>query len=169
MQRYVVLSGLLLDLIEVRRKAAAFVRFAESMSLAILKLSYNNIGDPRLVGGICGAAFFVNEHRALTANHVLSRENYRPNDGYSRCQYWLVSRDGVIIPFGKDALIGYPEIGTTIITFDEGQTGVKTYKLSDVPPIIGEAVCSKGYTANLMMPVQKASWKRDGLVVKRVI
>ena len=80
------------------------------MTLAILKLSYNRIGDPNPVGGICGTAFFINENTALTANHVLSRASYKPNNGYNQCQYWLISRTNVVIPSEREALTDYQKL-----------------------------------------------------------
>lgn len=49
------------------------------MVYAILKLSYNEIGDTSLVGGICGSAFFISKQIALTAHHLLNKLNYSPN------------------------------------------------------------------------------------------
>ncbi len=135
------------------------------MTFAILKLSYNSIGETSITGGICGTAFFIDEYTALTANHVLSRLNYQPNDGYKQCQYWLISRANAIIPIKKEALVDYPEIDTTVITFNEPQNNATRLKLADIPPIIGEAVYSKGYIGN-RMPDVKASWTPDCLIIE---
>lgn len=62
---------------------AAELKLTASDAFAILKVSYNRIGETPVTGGICGTAFFIDEYTALTANHVLNRLNYKPNDGYN--------------------------------------------------------------------------------------
>lgn len=133
---------------------------------SILKLSYSHIGETSLTGGICGTAFFIDKYTALTANHTLSRANFKPNDGYKRCQYWLISRTNVIIPIERNNLKDYPEIDTTLITFDEPQRGVTVLKLADTAPTIGEKIYSKGYVGNQMPDVKKVSWTSDRLIIE---
>jgi len=42
------------------------------MTFALLKLSYNEIGENSVEGGICGAGFFINEKIFLTAHHIFN-------------------------------------------------------------------------------------------------
>lgn len=136
------------------------------MPQAILKLSYNNIGDAQLAGGICGTAFFVDNQHALTAHHVLNSSNFKPNENYSMCQYWLLSRQGQIIPIEKNSLSGHPEIDTTIIKFNNPQPTAKVYRLSDVTVKQYESVTCKGYIGGLM-PVLKTLWTKDCLAIEQ--
>lgn len=144
---------------------AAELKLTASDAFAILKVSYNRIGETPVTGGICGTAFFIDEYTALTANHVLNRLNYKPNDGYKRCQYWLISQTNVIIPIERENLRDHPEIDTTFIAFDEPQSSATVLKLADIPPTIGEAVLSNGYVGN-RMPDVKASWAPDRLIIE---
>ena len=64
------------------------------MLAAIFKASYNSPGGSDLVGGVCGTAFFINEKTALTANHILNKEVFKPNDGFMYCKFWLILQNG---------------------------------------------------------------------------
>lgn len=143
-----------------------FKKESRFITFAILKLSYNNIGETPVTGGICGTAFFIDERTALTAHHILNKLNYKPNNEYRHCQYWLISETNVIIPIQKEALIDYPEIDMTVIAFSEPPSGVAVLKLSGASPLIGEEVYSKGYMGN-QMPDVKANWAPDRLVIER--
>jgi len=135
------------------------------MPLAILKLSYNNIGDTQIEGGICGTAFFVDNKQALTACHVLNSSSFKPNENYSRYQYWLISRQGNIIPIQKECLEYHPELDTTVIRFDKPQPVIKTYKLSNIPVKQYESVACKGYIGD-SMPLLKTAWAKDRLIIE---
>lgn len=136
------------------------------MAHAILKLSYNKIGENIITGGICGTAFFINEKMALTANHVLGESNYRPNEGFSFCQYWLVSRKGRSIPLSVKQIKSYPSIDTSTIAFESPQISEKSYKVSNELPISGEEVISYGYISG-GMPDVKSKWQIDHLAIER--
>lgn len=137
------------------------------MTWAILKLSYNLIGDSTTTGGICGSAFFIDEKTALTANHILSTSNYKPNENYRKCQYWLISREGRIINLKKEYLVDLPQIDTTVIKFQEKQIVRKPFELSDKPPIKGEEVLTQGFVGE-DMPKIDARWAKDCLLIESV-
>jgi len=135
-------------------------------AVAILKLSYNR-GESSVEGGICGGAFFINEKTALTANHLLSTSSYKPNEGYSNCQYWLISRGGEVIDLKKEYLIDLPQIDTTIIKFPRNQVIGNTFELSTDPPRAGEEVLTQGFVGNAM-PETSATWGRNGLLINSI-
>ena len=87
------------------------------MLAAIFKASYNFPKDTNVIGGICGTAFFINEKTALTANHLLNLDKFKPNDGFSNCKFWLLLENGQTLLLEKDYLNSYPDIDTTKICF----------------------------------------------------
>jgi len=137
------------------------------MVYAILKLSYNEIGDTSLVGGICGSAFFISKQIALTAHHLLNKLNYSPNFSYNRCQYWLLSKSNDVIPLKVEYLIDCPDIDTTIIRFEDTLPISNILKLSDKPANVGEECFCEGYISE-MMPVKNPIWSKDGLIIGNV-
>ena len=135
------------------------------MTVAILKLSYSCVGETPVTGGICGSAFFVSRFVALTANHVLSRSNYKPNEGYRYYRYWLVSRTGLLVPLESELLADHPQIDAAVIRFSKPQAAIPILNLSDTPPWVGCAVYSMGHVCG-EMPATRAHWQKDGLVIQ---
>lgn len=133
------------------------------MIFAILKLSYNRAGESPVTGGICGTAFLIGRRTAITAHHILSTHNFKPNQGYKDCQYWLLSRDSAVYELDKTQLRDYPSIDTTVIEFNAA-VGTRPLQLSKTTPSIGEAVYNEGFIADAM-PEMKASWKRQRLQI----
>jgi len=61
----------------------------------ILKLSYNEIGNfTGIKGGVCGTCFAVDRHNIATAAHVLSQNNFKPNNDFKNVQYWVLFESG---------------------------------------------------------------------------
>lgn len=97
--------------------------FASSTSLsrvrdtvfAVLKLSYNNAGDASVIGGVCGTGFFIGPGAAISAYHVLNQNTFTPNSGYRRCQVWLATRRGHIVPLQYAHVSTHHEFDTTVI------------------------------------------------------
>ena len=87
------------------------------MLAAIFKASYNSFNNSNVVGGICGTAFFIDKKHALTANHLLNTNNFKPNDGFSYCKFWLLIENGQSLIIEKDYLKSYPDVDTTKICF----------------------------------------------------
>lgn len=50
------------------------------------------IGETPVTGGICGCFFFVDKTTVATANHVLNKRDFKPNDGFANFQFWLLLR-----------------------------------------------------------------------------
>lgn len=134
------------------------------MTSAILKLSYNRAGESPVTGGICGAAFFIGERIAVTAHHILSSHSFKPNPGCEKCQYWLLSRDGVVYELDKSQLSDYPGIDTAIIRFNAAVNALPLH-LSKTSPSIGEPVYNEGFVADAMPKVQ-ATWGDQRLQIK---
>ncbi len=116
------------------------------MTYALFKASWNPESPNKAVGGICGTAFFVDERTALTAHHVLPTSDLsRPNDGYSRCRFWLLGRNGWAIVLDNVTLKNLPEIDTTTIKFNKPVPGVEVVELSRTLPAVGAAISNQGY------------------------
>lgn len=135
------------------------------MSFALIKLSYNQIGENDVEGGICGTGFFISNNRFITANHIFSSLNNRPNIGYTNCQYWLASRTGQIIPVENMKIIDHPEIDTTEIIFNNNVTDT-VFELNRERPNIGDEISNLGYIPN--MPQIDAIWGQNGLIIKSI-
>jgi len=133
------------------------------MSFALIKLSYNHIGENDVEGGICGTGFFISSNRFITANHIFSSVSNRPNIGYSNCQYWLASRTGQIIPVENMEIIDHPEIDTTEIVFNNNVTE-NVSELNRERPNIGDVISNHGYLPN--MPQIDATWGQTGLIIR---
>lgn len=135
------------------------------MSFALIKLSYNEIGDNNVEGGICGAGFFIDNKIFITAHHVFNNKAKIPNDGFKNCQYWLVSKIGEIIEV-KDAIIeDYPEIDTSAIRFNASITD-NIVAVDRTLPNVGEEIHNQGFTTN--MPKIESGYDDYGLFLKSV-
>lgn len=133
------------------------------MTGLILKLSYNQTGESPLTGGICGSFFFIKSNIIVTANHVLSKKSFKPNDGFSYCQFWLIVQQKIILELNRDDLIDYPEIDTTIIHIQKNYD-VDVRKLSTSPIQIGQRCFNEGFIGG-QMPGINATWGNDGLII----
>jgi hypothetical protein len=129
----------------------------------ILKLSYNKIGGNDLTGGICGTAFFVESNMIATANHVMRKEKFIPNEGFSRCQFWLLMKPDIIIEINEDYLIESPEIDLTLIKLPN-KYPVKSGEFSDKLPSVGEECHNNGFRAN-NMPILSYDWVSERLAI----
>jgi hypothetical protein len=89
------------------------------MLAAIFKASYNFPKDTNVVGGICGTAFLIDDKNVLTANHSFNLNEFKPNDRFLYCKFWLLLENGQILTIEKDYLKSYPEVDTTKICFPE--------------------------------------------------
>lgn len=127
----------------------------ENSVFAVLKLSYNKMGESTLEGGICGTAFLINDSTAITANHVLNNTNYAPNQGFKYVQFWLVKRGSKkVIELKKEDLKPLPDIETTLLKLHEK---VKCdFKVTEQVIKINDLVFNYGHISN--MPIIKAAW-----------
>lgn len=127
------------------------------MSFAIIKLSFNSLGDTSLTGGICGTGFFFDCNRAVTVHHVLNENTFSPNAGYMHCYNWIITRKGRIIPIIKDDAQFIPEIETTIIKVDETVSRNEIYELDNSVAEDDIPVKAFGHIVKTM-PQLEASW-----------
>lgn len=127
----------------------------ENCVFAIVKISYNHLGETPVEGGICGTAFLFNDSTVITANHVLNKINWTPNPGYKYVQYWLLKRGSKkIIELSKENLTPLGNIETTLIHLVEkinSQLEIMHQKFE-----IGDAVQNYGHISN--MPITNAHW-----------
>lgn len=135
------------------------------MALAILKLSYNEPGDPSLTGGICGTGFFVDSRTAVTAYHVLNDATFEPNAGFRHVLVWLISRSGLIRRIERGAVSLHPEIDTAIIAFQNPMSRVKIYESALGGCIAGLKVSGIGHVGS-SMPSVNAKWRGSELVIQ---
>lgn len=139
-----------------------FVRNSENSVFAVVKLSYNSLGDPQAVGGITGTAFIVNDSTVITAHHVLNKNDFLPNPGFKYVQYWLLKRGTKkIIELKKDYLVVYPNIETTIINLPEKVQG--GFKLRNQKVKINDTIYNFGHITK-SMPVKKAHWENTLII-----
>ena len=127
----------------------------QSSVFAIVKYSYNKLGDDILQGGICGTAFSVNDSTILTANHIMD-SIFFPNKRYSFVQLFLLKRGTkTIIEFTKEDIKILPEIDIAVIKCKNKFKN--TIVLSEQDVKINDSVFSYGHVAN-MNPVTAAHW-----------
>ena len=134
------------------------------MSFAILKLSYNAIGDQQLEGGICGSGFFINKRTFLTAHHVLNSKSKLPNKGFKYCQFWLISRTNQIIEVTDEFIKDFSTIDTSMIKFSNDQN-VSCRKINENRPKVGDKISNLGYIGS-SMPKIDAHWCSTKLSIK---
>lgn len=135
-----------------------------NLAFAILKLSYNRPGASTVTGGICGTGFFINSRTALTAQHVLNRNTFTPNIGFSRCQVWAISRNGLIAPLEERYVTEHPELDLSVIRFPETLRGATKYKLASCNPQPGDTIYTVGYIG-AKMPGVNAKWYHNRLEI----
>jgi len=135
------------------------------MTFALIKLSYNNIGENNVEGGICGAGFFIDNKTLVTAHHIFNSTNNVPNAGFIYCQYWLVSRNGQILEIENATIQDYPQIDTTVIRFNNRVTN-NIVNVDRNRPNVGDNIYNQGYIPN--MPQIDAGWGQNGLILRSV-
>ena len=133
------------------------------MTFAVIKLSYNKIGESNVEGGICGAGFFIDNKTFVTANHIFNAIKNMPNPGCTNCQYCLISRNGEIIEVINATILEYPGIDTTVIKFHSKVTE-DIVRIDRSLPKIGDKICNQGFISN--MPQINAEWGLKGLIIK---
>ena len=105
------------------------IRKNKLMLAAIFKASYNNSMENHVIGGVLGTAFFINNKTALTANHLINGDSFKPNDGFLFCRFWLLLENGQIVEIKKDYLESFPGVDVTKIYFSsdvyEGELNYK--------------------------------------------
>lgn len=136
------------------------------MTVAVLKLSYNKVGETPVTGGICGTAFFVNKLTALTAHHGFNAQDFRPNPGYKYCQYWLLTRLGKAIPFTDSHLEPHPEVDTTVIRFPRPLSEIEILNLNTSTPSAGSHIYNEGFRNSEMPSNIRAEWLVDSLYIE---
>lgn len=133
------------------------------MTGLILKLSFNNIGEGTVEGGICGSFFFISSNLAVTAQHVLNTNTFKPNIGFSNCQVWLIVQPDIIIELKLNNLIQHPEIDTTLVRLEKNYP-IKVRKLSSTKVEIGNECINEGFNAG-KIPSLNSSWTSSGLQI----
>lgn len=132
-----------------------YYNYFENSVFAIVKISYNIIGETMVTGGICGTAFLLNDSTAVTANHVLNKVNYMPSPGFKHVQYWLLRRNiRNIIELNKEDIIPMPKIDCSTISL-RGKIQTQ-YKITYITPDVGDQVYNFGHVPN--MPITLAHW-----------
>jgi len=137
------------------------------MIAAIFKASYNFSRDTNVVGGICGTTFFIDERNVLTANHLLNLDNFKPNDNFLYCKFWLLLENGQTLIIEKDYLKSYPNIDTTKICFPSAiYNDSLEYKTTIAKE--GDKFILKGFLASVPenpKPQTTLSWDKQGELI----
>jgi V8-like Glu-specific endopeptidase len=137
----------------------------ENSVFAIMKISYNAVGESTIVGGICGTAFLINNSTFITAYHVLNR-SAKPNPGYLFCNYWLLSRNNhSVIPIEIANLEEHSDSEFTLIHLRDPIHSVVTLNPVQDEVKIDDDIFSIGYSANTM-PVKNILWTNDSLHIQ---
>ncbi|SHG42849.1 Trypsin-like peptidase domain-containing protein [Flavobacterium fluvii] len=133
------------------------------MTGLVLKLSYNNIGETPVIGGITGSFFFIENNIVVTANHVLNKKDFTPNEGFKYCQFWLLIEPNIVIEVSLEKLIEFPDIDSTIIKLEEKyQIPVRT--ISNTSIEVGKYCFNEGFIGG-QMPRIMANWNDEKLVI----
>mgnify|MGYP001457323333 CR=1 FL=1 len=121
---------------------------------AILKCSYHwerdfssndpSVHKPIAVGGFLGSAFFLNDHVAITAYHVLNEESFFPEAPHNNVQIWMVSELGTSFEIKVGFIESYPHLDISIIRFIVGQIGANIFEL-DTDFIVNTEIKNEGY------------------------
>jgi hypothetical protein len=133
------------------------------MTGLILKLSFNNIGEETVEGGICGSFFFISSNRAVTAQHVLNTNTFTPNIGFRNCQIWLIVQPEIVIELKLNNVVQHPEIDTTLVKLEKDYP-IQVRKLSSNTIEVGHECFNEGFIAG-KMPSLNASWTSTGLQI----
>jgi len=138
------------------------------MIWAIVKLSYKKIWNNDLVWGICGTAFSIDKETALTANHVLNKSTFAPNEGYNFCEVFLCVEPNIIIKIEESDLNYFPGIDTTEINL-ENQISLPAYKVSKAKITDNEKVFNIWFIGAKMPQHIDFIWKKSWLDLKFII
>jgi V8-like Glu-specific endopeptidase len=133
------------------------------MTGLILKLSFNNIGENTVEGGICGSFFFSSPNLVVTAQHVLNSSTFKPNIGFSNCQVWLIVQPDTVIELKLNNVIQYPEIDTTLVKLEKDYP-IVVRKLSSATIDVGHECINEGFIGG-KMPSLNVSWTSTGLKI----
>ena len=137
------------------------------MTGLILKLSYNLIGETPVEGGICGSFFLIRPNLAITANHVLNKKTFIPNQGFKYCQLWLIIEPNTIIELFADDFTEHSEIDTTFINL-KSEYPEYVRRVSNENIDIGIECKDEGFIGGTM-PDVNANWSQNGLVISNCI
>ena len=129
----------------------------ENSVFAVIKISYNYIGDQHLQGGIYGTAFLINDSTAITACHILNEKNFVPNPGFKYAQYWLVNRGTKkILEIKRDDFKSFPDVETTVIRLSDKLKC--DFKIDEKMPNQNDNVITYGHLGSFF-PKIKGRWK----------
>jgi len=137
------------------------------MTGLILKLSFNNIGENTVEGGICGSFFFIKPDLVVTAQHVLNTNTFIPNSGFNNCQVWLIIEPDIIIELKLKQIIEHPEIDTTLIQLTKDYS-IKIRKASSTLIYDGHECFNEGFVGG-KMPTLNIGWTSIGLKITSCI
>ncbi len=133
------------------------------MIAAVFKVSYTALGEEWPAVTLIGTAFFVSPRIALTARHILPPSRYPPDDGYARCEYWLLGEDGSRIQFGPRHLTRARRVDAMRIDVAEPCVGAPCRVLAGATPM-GDEYTARGYAdPSAMSPaysVRAQPWSR---------
>ena len=134
-----------------------------TMTGLLFKLSYNIKGDSQVQGGICGSFFLLKQNEAITAHHLLNKENMKPNIGYAYCQYWIIFEPDIVEEININQVKLYPEIDTTIIKIKRN-LNAKIRKIAKVNATVGQECYNEGFKGG-EMPHANVSWEANRLKI----
>lgn len=135
----------------------------EKVVFAVLKLSYNNIGDSQLEGGICGTAFAINDSTIIATHHNFEPNLFKPNTGYNHCNLWLLNRaTKIIIEFNERNITRFPDIDA--VTIKLANKLPSNVKIKTTTAKTNDQIYCYGHIADCM-PYIDAYWDKN-LIIK---
>lgn len=127
------------------------------MVWAIIKLSYNNIWDSTLTGGVCWTWFIISKDSVLTAYHVLNKNTFLPNKWYKFCEVFFCIEPDIIIKVEKKVLNFYPSVDTTQFNINS-KVSIPQYWINKKTIGDNESVLNIGFIWWEMPQFQEIKW-----------
>jgi hypothetical protein len=125
-------------------------------SFGVFTVSYKP-GQTRAMGGIAGTAFFVSNHRAITAYHVLQPASFRPHFGFERVKVWLVHENHAAIELTEKNMHYFPDRDETVIDLDAQIVENEYVFEKSQQPTIGSHAETEGFLVNSLGPTLEFS------------
>lgn len=121
------------------------------MIAAVFKISYGALGQEWPAVALIGTAFYVRPRVALTARHILPPSRYPPDEGFTRCEYWLLGQDGSRTRFAPRSLTRAKRLDAMRIDVAAPCRG-PILAMATEPPAMGEAYSAHGYADPSTLP-----------------
>jgi hypothetical protein len=146
---------------------AALAALPDFRSFAVFKASYSETGSA-VSGGLAGTAFFISRQRALSAEHVLAPNLFRPNPGDKKVQVWLMNESGGVVEIFESQVRRYSGTDLAEIRFPSNVVAKDfVFSMATSAPVLSQATSSEGYQAGTADA--RLQWVGDRLQIAQVL